>query len=59
MAATRLGTENVRRILMKMLSNMELYGVEGKDAEQQMCYISGAVDMANEVIKTIEAFGGK
>ena len=59
MAATRLNTDNIRRILAEMLNSMELYGVEGKDAEQQLCYISGAVDMANKVIETIEELGGK
>ena len=59
MAATSLNTDNIRRILAEMLNSMELYGVEGKDAEQQLCYISGAVDMANKVIETIEELGGK
>lgn len=59
MAAIRLETENVRRILLDLLNSMELYGLEGKDAEQQMCYISGAVDMANKVIETIKELGGR
>ena len=57
--AMKLVKENVRIILIDMLNNMEFYGLEGKDAEYQSCYISGALDMANAVIKAIEELGGK
>lgn len=59
MAALKLEKENVRMCLMNLLNGMELYGVEGKEAEQGMSYISGAVDMANAVIQAIEDLGGK
>ena len=59
MAATRLETENVRIIFVNMMTNMEHYGIEGKDAEYQSCYISGALDMCNAVIEAIEKLGGK
>lgn len=59
MAAIRLETDNVRRILMEILNDMEIYGAEGKDAEQQMCYIAGVKDMANAVIDAIKELGGK
>ena len=59
MAVTRLTTENVRIILNDFLNNIEYWGVDGKEAEKQLCYIAGASDMANAVIKTIEEFGGK
>ena len=57
--AMRLETENVRIILMNLLNNMELYGLEGKDAEHHASYISGALDMANAVVDAIKQLGGK
>ena len=59
MAGMRLETENVRMILMDILDGMELFGPEGKDAEKELCYIAGAHDMANAVIKAIKELGGK
>lgn len=59
MAALKLEKENVRICLMNLLNGMELYGAEGKEAEQGMAYISGAIDMANAVIQAIEDLGGK
>ena len=59
MAGYRLGTENVRIIFMNILNEMEHYGIEGKDAEYQSCYISGALDMCNAVIEAIKEIGGK
>lgn len=59
MAGFRLGIENVRIIFMNMMTNMEHYGLEGKDAEYQSCYISGALDMCNAVIEAIKELGGK
>ena len=57
MAATRLEAENVRIIFMDMMTNMEHYGVEGKDAEYHSCYIAGALDMCNAVIEAIDNLG--
>ena len=57
--AMRLEKENVRIIFMELLNGMEFYGMEGKDAEYQSCYISGALDMANAVIEVIGQLGGK
>lgn len=57
--AIRLEKENVRILFMDLLNNMEHYGLEGKDAEYQSCYISGALDMANAVMDAITALGGK
>ncbi len=57
--AMRLETENVRFILGQMLNDMEYWGVEGKEAEKQLCYIAGVTDMANAVIKAIKDLGGK
>ena len=59
MVATRLTTENVRIILSNFLNDVEYGNAEGKEAEKQLCYIAGATDMANAVIRTIEEFGGK
>lgn len=59
MAALKLETENVRRCLMEILNNLDVYGVEGKEAEHLLHYIAGAHDMANKVIETIEELGGK
>ena len=57
--AMRLETENVRFILSNMLNEMDYCGVEGKEAEKQLCYIAGANDMANAIIKAIVELGGK
>lgn len=57
--AMHLERENVRIIFMDLLYNMEHYGLEGKDAEHQSCYIAGALDMANAVIEAIGQLGGK
>lgn len=57
--AMKLEKENVRIILMNLLNTMEHYGVEGKEAEHQSSYISGALDMANAVIEAIGQLGGK
>lgn len=57
--AMRLEKENIRIIFMNILDNMEHYGLEGKDAEHQSCYIAGALDMANAVMDAIQGLGGK
>lgn len=57
--AMYLEKENVRIIFMNLLENMEHYGLEGKDAEYQSCYIAGALDMANAVMDAIQGLGGK
>lgn len=57
--AMRLEKENVRIILMNILNNMELYGLDGKDAEHHTSYVAGALDMANAVIEAIGQLGGK
>ena len=55
----KIEVENVRIIFMNLMNNTEHYGLEGKDAEYQSCYIAGAFDMANAVIEAIVALGGK
>ena len=57
--AMRLEKENVRIILMNILNDMELYALDGKDAEHHASYIAGALDMANAVIEAIGQLGGK
>lgn len=57
--AMRLEKENVRIILMNILDDCDLYGLEGKEAEHMASYISGARDMANAVIEAIGQLGGK
>lgn len=57
--AMTIEKENVRIIFMALLENMELYGLEGKDAEHIACYTAGALDMANAVIEAIGQLGGK
>lgn len=59
MMAMKLEAENVRIMFMNLMNNTEHYGLEGKDAEHQSCYISGALDMANAVIDAIKDLGGK
>ena len=55
----RLETEAVRIIFSQFLDEMSYWECEGKDAEKQLCYIAGAKDMADAVIKAIKELGGK
>ena len=57
--AYKLGTENVRIILNKMLDEMGYWEFEGKEAEKQLCYIAGMKDMADAVCRAIKELGGK
>lgn len=57
--AMRLEKENVHIILENILADVDLWGVEGKEAEKQLAYISGVRDMANAVMDAIVALGGK
>lgn len=57
--AMKLGTENVRKILMDILNGSEFYGLEDKQAEHTASYTAGVLDMANAVIRAIEDLGGK
>ena len=57
--AMRLEKENVRIILMNMISDVEMWDHEGTEAEKRLCYISGLTDMANAVIEAIGELGGK
>ena len=57
--ATRLESENVRNILENMLNEIDYWGVDGKEAEKQLCYIAGMTDMANAVIRAIKELGGR
>lgn len=57
--AMKLEKENVRIIFMNIMNDMEHYGLEGKDAENQSSYIAGALYMANAVIDAIGELGGK
>ncbi len=59
MMAMKLEKENVRIIALKILSDMELYGLDGRDAEHHASYVAGVLDMANAVIHAIEELGGK
>lgn len=55
----KLEKENVRIVFDQILSVCDLYGREGREAENLLCYISGARDMANAVVDAIDALGGK
>ena len=57
--AMRLETENVRKIEAEMLSELEMYGSKGADAEALCNYIAGMHEMAQAVIEAIIALGGK
>lgn len=57
--AMKLEKENVRIILGKILDDVELWEMEGTNAEKQLAYISGLRDMANAVIDAIGELGGK
>ena len=57
--AMKLEAANVLLILNEFLNDMTCWEFEDKDAEKQLCYIGGATDMANAVIKAITELGGK
>ena len=57
--AMKLEKENVRIILGKILDDVELWEMEGTNAEKQLAYISGLRDMANAVMDAIVELGGK
>lgn len=57
--AMRLEKENVRIILVNLITDVEMWDHEGTEAEKRLCYISGLVDMANAVIDAIGELGGK
>ena len=55
----KLEKENVRIIFGNILNDVGMYPEDAKDAEKQLAYIAGLLDMANAVIKAIEDLGGK
>ena len=57
--AMRLETVNVDKIFNDLLSDVDLWGREGNDASNALCYISGLQDMSNAVKKAIVELGGK
>lgn len=57
--AMRLESENVNYLLKKFMDDINYWEMEGKDAEKQLCYIAGARDMADAVIRAIKELGGK
>ena len=57
--AMRLDTVNVDKIFNDLLMDVDLWGREGNDAANVLCYISGLLDMANAVKKAIKELGGK
>ena len=57
--AMRLETENVLIIQNNILDDLEMYELEGKEAEKQLAYIAGIRVMANAVIDAIKQLGGK
>lgn len=59
MAGTKLNTDNVRIIMQNILDDLELWELEGKDAEKQLAYIAGIRLMANATIEAIKELGGK
>lgn len=54
MAANKLTAEKVNIILKQFLTELDYWQLEGKEAEKQLCYIAGANDIANAVIRAIE-----
>ena len=57
--AMRLEKENVRIILVNLITDVEMWDSEGTEAEKRLCYISGLTDMANAVMDAIVQLGGK
>lgn len=55
----KLERENVRIILGRFIDDVELWGVDDKEAEKQLAYIAGLRDMANAVMDAIVGLGGK
>ena len=52
--AMRLETVNVDKLFNDLLSDVDLWGREGNEASNVLCYISGLQDMANAVKKAKE-----
>lgn len=59
MASMKLNTDNVRIIMQNLLDDLELWEIEGKEAEKQLAYIAGIRAMANATIEAIKELGGK
>lgn len=57
--AFRLETSNVLIIENRILNELELWNLSGKEAEAMTNYIAGVNDMANAVIEAIKELGGK
>ena len=57
--AMRLERENVRIIFNQLLDDVDMWCIEGTEAEKVLCYISGMKDMADAVMEAIVKLGGK
>ena len=55
--AARIEKENVRLVLGNILNDMSYWECDGKEAEKQLCYIAGVVDMANAIMRAIDELG--
>lgn len=50
----KLNEKDVRIILGNILDDVGFWEAEGKEAEKQLAYIAGLLDMANAVIGAID-----
>ena len=53
MASMKLNTDNVRIIMQNLLDDLELWELEGKEAEKQLAYIAGIRAMASATIEAL------
>lgn len=54
-----LTTAAVTRIMSDILAEVDYWGNEDKDAEKNLTYIAGVMDMAKMVNKAIKEAGGR
>lgn len=54
MSQFRINPAVVREELVKLLDNSCYWDCEEKEAEKQLCYNAGAMDMANAIIRRYE-----
>lgn len=55
--ATKITAENVLVVEKNVLDEVDMYGLDGKSAENALHYICGVRDMAAAMIHAIEELG--
>ena len=55
----KITSENVLHVKEQVLSEIDYWVHEGKDAEKMLAYLAGVEDMTNAVIRAIKDLGGR